>query len=55
MPRETVKVQGRTGKRAETKSETALDIQFSELVLGSRDLAAYHLSSLAKKKVKISS
>ncbi len=40
------------GKRAKTKSQTALEIQFSGLVAGTGDLAAYQLSSVTTKKVK---
>src|SRR5208337_2217479 len=49
---ETIKVKVGNGKKARTKSETALEIQFSGLVAGSGDLAAYQLSSVATKKVK---
>jgi hypothetical protein len=38
---ETIKVKVGNGRRARTKSETALEIQFSGLVVGTGDLAAY--------------
>ena len=40
------------GKKAKTKSESALEIEFSGPVSGSGDLAAYQLSSVTTKKVK---
>ena len=46
------KVKVGKGKKAKTKSETALEIQFSGAVAGSGDLAAYELSSVTTKKVK---
>ena len=49
---ETIKVNVVTGKHAKTKTETALDIQFSGLVADSGDLAAYQLASVTTKKVK---
>ena len=49
---ETIKVKVGNGKRARTKSETVLDIQFSGLVGGAGDLAAYQLSSITRKKAK---
>ena len=49
---ETIKVKVGNGKRARTKSETVLDIQFSGLVAGAGDLAAYQLSSITTKKAK---
>jgi len=49
---ETIKVKVVNGKKARTKSETALEIQFSGLVAGTGDLAAYQLSSITTKKVK---
>jgi hypothetical protein len=49
---ETIKVPVGKGKKAKTKSETVLDIQFSGLLGGSGDLAAYELSSVTTKKVK---
>jgi hypothetical protein len=49
---ETIKVKVGNGKRARTKSETALEIQFSGLVAGTGELAAYQLSSVTTKKVK---
>ena len=49
---ETIKVKVGNGKKAKTKSETVLDIQFSGLVAGAGDLAAYQLSSVTTKKVK---
>jgi hypothetical protein len=48
----TMKVQVGTGKKARTKSETALEIQFSGLVAGAGDLAAYQLSGVMTRKVK---
>ena len=49
---ETIKVKVGNGKKAKTKSETVLEIDFSGLVAGSGDLAAYQLSSVTTKKVK---
>ena len=49
---ETIKVKVGNGNKAKTKSETALEIEFSGLVAGSGDLAAYQLSSVTTKKVK---
>ena len=49
---ETIKVKVGNGKRARTKSETALEIQFSGLVAGTGDLAAYQLSSVTTRRVK---
>ena len=49
---ETIKVKVGNGKRARTKSETALEIQFSGLVAGTGDLAAYQLSSVTTRKIK---
>ena len=49
---ETIKVKVGSGEKAKTKSETALEIEFSGLVAGSGDLAAYQLSSVTTKKVK---
>jgi hypothetical protein len=49
---ETVKVKVGKGKKAKTKSETALDIQFSSPVAGAGDLAAYVFSGVTTKKVK---
>ncbi len=49
---QTIKVKSGSGKKAKTKSETALEIQFSGLVTGAGDLGAYQLSSVATKKVK---
>ena len=49
---ETIKVKVGNGKRARTKSETALEIQFSGLVAGTGELAAYQLSSVTTRKVK---
>ena len=40
------------GKKAKTKSESVLEIEFSGPVSGSGDLAAYQLSSVTTKKVK---
>ncbi len=48
----TIKVKVGNGKKARTQSETVLDIQFSGLVAGAGDLAAYQLSSVTTKKVK---
>jgi len=49
---ETIKVKVGNGKSARAKSETALDIQFSGLVAGTGNLAAYQLSSIATRKAK---
>jgi hypothetical protein len=49
---ETIKVKVGTGKKAKTKSETVLEIDFSGLIAGGGDRAAYQLSTVAKKKVK---
>ena len=49
---ETIKVKVGNGKKARTKSETVLEIQFSGLVAGTGNLAAYQLSSVTTKKVK---
>ena len=49
---ETIKVKVGNGKKARTKSETALEIQFSGLVAGTGDLAAYQLSSVTTRRVK---
>jgi hypothetical protein len=49
---ETIKVRAGTGKKAKTKSETVLEIDFSGLVAGAGDLAAYQIASVATKKVK---
>ena len=49
---ETIKVKVGKGKKAKTKSETALDIQFSGAVAGSGRLSAYQLSVVTTKKVK---
>ena len=49
---ETIKVKVGNGKKARTKSETALEIQFSGLVAGAGELAAYQLSSVTTRKVK---
>jgi len=49
---ETIKVKVGNGKRARTKSETPLEIQFSGLVAGTGDLEAYQLSSVTTKMVK---
>ena len=49
---ETIRVKVGNGKKARTKSETALELQFSGLVAGTGDLAAYQLSSVTTKKVK---
>ncbi len=49
---ETIKVKVGNCKRARTKSETALEIQFSGLVAGTGDLAAYQLSSVTTRRVK---
>ncbi len=49
---ETIKVKVGNGKKARTKSETALEIQFSGLVAGTGELAAYQLSSVTTRKVK---
>jgi hypothetical protein len=49
---ETIQFKVGTGKHAKTKSETALDVQYSGNVSGSGDLAAYQLSSVTTKKVK---
>ncbi len=49
---ETVKVKLGSGKKAKTKSETALEIQFSAPVAGAGDLAAYQLAGVMTKKVK---
>ena len=48
---ETVKFKVGKGKHAKTKSETALEIQFSAPVAGAGDLAAYRLSGVTTKKV----
>jgi hypothetical protein len=49
---ETIAIKSGTGKKAKTKSETALEIDFSGLVAGAGDLASYQLSSVTTKKVK---
>ncbi len=49
---ETIKVKVGNSKRARTKSETALEIQFSGLVAGTGELAAYQLSSVTTRRVK---
>jgi hypothetical protein len=47
-----IQVKVGSGKRARTKSETALDIQFSGPVSGAVNLRAYQLSSISTRKVK---
>jgi hypothetical protein len=49
---ESIKVKVGSGKKAKTKLETVLDVQFSGPVLGAGNLAAYQLSSVTTKKVK---
>jgi hypothetical protein len=49
---ETIKVRSGNGKKAKTKSETVFEIDFSGLVAGSENLAAYQLASVTTKKVK---
>jgi hypothetical protein len=49
---ETIKVNVGNGKRPKTENETVLDVQYSGLVAGSGDLAAYQLASVTTKKVK---
>ena len=49
---ETIKVKTGNGKKAMTKSESALEIEFNGPVAGSADLAAYQLSSVMTKKEK---
>jgi hypothetical protein len=49
---ETIKVKVGNGKKAKTKSETVLEIDFSGEVAGAGNLAAYQLSSATTKKVK---
>jgi hypothetical protein len=49
---ETIKVNVGNGKRPKTENETVLDVQYSGLVGGSGDLAAYQLASVTTKKVK---
>jgi RHS repeat-associated protein len=48
----TIQVKVGSGKRARTKSEAVLDIQFSGLVSGAGNLGAYQLSSISTRKVK---
>jgi hypothetical protein len=48
----TIQVKTGTGKKARTKSETALDVQFSGPVFGAGNLAAYQLSKVTTHKVK---
>jgi hypothetical protein len=50
--RETIKVKTGKSKKAKTRSDTALEIEFSGLVAGAGDLAAYQLSSVTSEKVK---
>jgi hypothetical protein len=47
----TVQVKTDSGKKAKTKSETALQITFSEPVSGAANLAAYELSTATTKTV----
>jgi hypothetical protein len=47
---ETIKVKVGNGKKAKTKSETVLEIDFSGSVAGASNLAAYQLSSVTTKK-----
>jgi hypothetical protein len=49
---ETIAVKVGNGRKAKTKSETALEIEFSGPVAGAGNLAAYQLSSVTTKKVK---
>jgi hypothetical protein len=49
---ETIAIKSGTGRKAKTKSETALEIDFSGLVAGAGDLAAYQLSSVTTKKIR---
>ncbi len=49
---ETIKAKVGNAKKAKTKSETALEIQFRGVVAGSGDLAAYQFASVTTKKVK---
>ena len=48
----TIQVRTGSGRTAKTKSETALEIQFSGPVTGAGNLAAYHLSRVTTKKMK---
>ena len=52
MQWETIKVKVGTGKHARTKTETVLDVQYSGMVAGSGDLAAYQLASVTTKKAR---
>ena len=48
----TIKEKVGTGKKAKTKSEDVLEIDFSGSVSGAGDLAAYQLSNVTTKKIK---
>jgi hypothetical protein len=48
----TTQIKTGSGKKARTKSETALEIPFSAPVAGAGDLGAYELSAVTTKKVK---
>jgi len=49
---ETIRVKAGTGKKAKTKSETVLEIQFSGSLAGAGNLSAYHLATVKTRKVK---
>ena len=49
---ETIRVPVSPGKRAKTKLETVLEIQFSGPLAGTAKLGAYHLSFVTSKTVK---
>jgi hypothetical protein len=49
---ETIAVKVGDGRKAKTKTESALGIEFSGAVAGAGDLAAYQLSSVTTKRLK---